>query len=250
MMRRFPVVTHGVSPDLKRIHPDFGRINRGDISRQVLAQVLDVYRRLDNQWGAFISRFEIEAETGRYVIRSADQQLTMALADQSPAQAVPVTIEQALTRLEEVPVVSVAPPRPPPDPLWLNVATIVLLCSGAALIAHALQRKPAPLELEPVAEVVLVHDAADAQARQQAVAGLFATGRGAGDRHITITPKGHVVFAELGARQSAGLNSDADSFRIGRRDSRTCLVTSRSGVIEAVSPNMLLYFGDTYRRIE
>ena len=250
MKRRFPVVTQGVSPDLKRIHPDFGRINRGDITRSALLQVLENYRRLDNEWGAFISRFEVEAETGSYVIRSADHQLTLALADQAPAQAVPLPVDQIIARLEQAPVISVAPARPPPDPLWFSVATIVLLCAGLALIARALQRTSEPLEFEPAAEVLLVTDPADAQARQQAVAGIFATGRAPGDRHITITPKGHVVFAELGPRQSVGLTSDADSFRIGRRDNRTCLVTSRSGVIEALSPNLLVYYGDTYRRIE
>jgi hypothetical protein len=250
MKRRFPVVTHGVSPDLKRIHPDFGRINRGDISRPALLQLLENYRQLDNEWGAFISRFEVDAETGRYAIRAADQQLTLALVEQTAAQAVPLTVAQIVERLEQSPVISVAPPRPPPDPVWLSVATIVLLCAGVALIARALQRTAEPLDLEPAADVVLVTEPAEAQTRQQAVAGLFATGRAPGDRHITITPKGHVIFAEIGARQSLGLSSDADSFQIGRRDNRTCLITSRSGVIEALSPNMLVYYGDTYRRIE
>jgi hypothetical protein len=250
MMRRFPVVTHGVSPDLERIHPDFGRLNRGDISRQALAKVLETYRQLDNPWGAFISRFEVEAETGRFVIRSADKQLTLALADQTAAQGVPLTVDQILQRLEQAPVISVAPPRPPPDPLWFSVATIVLFCAGVALIAHALRRTPEPLELDQVADVILVADPADAQARQQAVAGLFATGRAPGDRHITITPKGQVVFAEFGARQALGLNSDADGFRIGQRNNHTCLVTNHSGVIEALSSNILVYYGDAYRRIE
>lgn len=250
MKRRFPVVTHGISPDLKRIHPDFGRINRGDVSRAVLLQVLEKYRQLDNEWGAFISRIEIEAETGKYVVRSADQQVTLALADQAGTPAVPLSVEQIMARLEQLPVISVAPVRPQPEPLWRSVATIVLLCAGLGLGFHAWQRKPEPPADDQMTGVTFVTDPAEAAARQRSVTGLFATGQAPGDRHITISPKGHVVFAEFGARQSLGTNSDADSFRIGQRENRTCLVTSRSGVIEAAGPNIIVYYGDTYRRIE
>jgi hypothetical protein len=54
----------------------------------------------------------------------------------------------------------------------------------------------------------------------------------------------------LRRRQSLGLSSDTDSFRMGRRENRTCFVTSRTEVIEALSPKLLVYFRDTYRRIE
>src|SRR4051812_13791795 len=171
MKRRFPVVTHGVSPDLKRIHPDFGRINRGDVSGAVLVQVLENYRQLENEWGAFISRLEVEAEMGRFVIRSADKQLTLAMADPGAAPAAPLTVEQIMARLEQLPVISVAPVRPPPEPVWRSVATIVLLCAGLALGMLALQRKSEPAAADQMTAVMLVTDVAEAAARQQAIIG-------------------------------------------------------------------------------
>ena len=72
--------------------------------------------------------------------------------------------------------------------------------------------------------------------------------RNAGDRHLLISANGFIELAEFGPRQR--LDSGGDTFRIGRRDRETCLVTSRSGIITVVDSNTLRYFGDTYRRLE
>ena len=245
--RRFPVLTFGLSPDLKRVHPAFGKINRGDVSRRRLLEVLEFYRKLETDAEPSASWFVIEGEMGRFVIRAVDKQLTLGLEGDPPAQRVPLTTEQILARIEEVPAISVAPKRPPAEPWSRSVITLVLLCAGVALMVHALKPLVVPARPRVANDVEIVIDPADYRTRLGAVTGTFATGDQAGDRHLTVAVNEHVVFVEIGPRQSLG--SGADSFRIGRRDQRTCLVTPRSGVIEVVDANTLLYFGDTYRRI-
>ena len=103
--------------------------------------------------------------------------------------------------------------------------------------------KPSPSE-----DFTLVTALAELKERRQAVVGIYATGLNLGDRHLMISPDGHIVFSELGARQTIGAGTD--SYRIARRDQRTCLVTPRSGVIETVDANTIVYYGDTYKRIK
>jgi hypothetical protein len=97
-------------------------------------------------------------------------------------------------------------------------------------------------------DITLVTDEADAQARQKSVAGLFSTGPKPGDRSMTISALGDVIFAEVGPRQS--LAAGTDSYRIGLRDQQMFLVTLRSGEIEVVNPDTLRYYGDIYRRVK
>ncbi len=245
---RYHVVTVGLSPDLKRVHPAFGRINRGDVSRQQLLTVLEVYRQLETDCSPADSHFLIEADSGRFVVRAAARQLTLLEQDASPpVPAVPVTAEQIIARLGRAQEISVTPKRPPTEPVWRSLATLVLICAGIGLVLHALKPVFVPERADPPAEITLVTDPAEVKTRQDAITGIFATGQRPGDRHLTVSAQGHVVFAELGPRQSLG--SGADSFRIGRRDKQTCIVTTRSGVIEALNANTLVYSGDTYRRV-
>jgi hypothetical protein len=247
-VRRFHVSTFGLSPDLKRVHPAFGNVNRGDVSRQTLRTVLEVFRQLESEFGPSASRFVIEAETGTYTVRVAAKQLLFGTEDQPPAQNVPLSLDEIMTRLEKRPTISLAPPRPPVESPWRTGITLALLCTGVVLIAFTLKSVFAPPAARPATDITLVTDPAELKTRLQAVTGIFATGQAMGDRHLTVSADGHVVFAELGARQSVA--ADADSYRIGRREQQTCLVTPRSGVIEAIDANTLVYYGDTYKRLK
>lgn len=245
---RYPVTTFGLSPDMQRVHPAFGRINRGDVSAKKLLEVLEKYRLLQTDWGPSASHIAIQSDAGRFVVRLANQSLTFAAEDAPAAQAVPLAAAEIVKRLEPPePVLEFRPPPPPVEPRWKTITGIVLLAAGLALIIFALHPilVPAPAD-EPPADVTWVTDPAELKTRQQLVVGIFATGRQAGDRHLTVSADGHIVFAEVGPRQS--LANATDTFRIAVRDQRTCLVTGQSGVIEALDLNTLSYFGDTYRR--
>ena len=247
--RRFPVATYGLSPDYTRLDPAFGHVNRGDLPRARLLEVLELCRQLDTDWGPAAVRIVIEGDTGMFIVSLGRKQLWIARENDPPAQRLAVTAQQVIERVEQPIKITVAPPPRPVEPISHSAMTLVLLCTGVILLVVALKPvfSPEITPLSPPVDVEPVTDPADREARQAAVRGLFATGQQTGDRHLTISADGYVVFAELGPRQSLG--AGADSFTIVRRDQQTGLLTTRSGLIEAIDRNTLLYFGDTYRRV-
>jgi hypothetical protein len=245
---RYPVTTFGVAPDLQRIHPEFGKINRGDVSSKVLQEVLERYRKIETDRGLLDSYITIDAETGRYVVRVAHHQLSLAPENQPPASGASLEPADIIKRLEQPLNISVRPAPPAVEPLWRTVTTLALLVLGVVLIAVAVMPLLGSKARQQSSDITLVRDAADAQIRQKSVAGLFSTGPKSGDRSMTITPLGDVIFAEVGPRQPLGAGTD--SYRIGLRDQKTFLVTVRSGVIEVLDANTLRYYGDTYRRVQ
>ena len=59
-------------------------------------------------------------------------------------------------------------------------------------------------------------------------------------------PDGHVEFSEIAAK---GLIAESrDTYRLGRRNTKLCLVTPTSGVVDLLNLETLTYYGDTYRR--
>jgi hypothetical protein len=195
-----------------------------------------------------VSRFVIKSDHGVFIVRAGNKQLTFATEDQTLAQALPLTPAEIMARLEKGPPVSVVEPKPPPEALWRSVVTVALVCAGVVLMVFALKPLFESQKAGRPDDITFVIGAAELASRRTAVVGIYATGQTLGDRHMMVSPDGHIVFSELGPRQSIG--AGADSYRIGERNQRTCLVTPRSGVIEAVDADTLLYYGDVYRRIK
>jgi hypothetical protein len=261
--RPFHVSTYGVSPDLQRVHPAFKTLNRGDLSRQRLLDLLEKYRAIETDWSPKASHVTIETASGRFIVRAPEKKLTLAAVTETPdaavappaavavpttAPEVPLTAAEIVERLGAPPVISFARPAPPPVPRWQRITATVLLTVGFALIAYTLNSMFAPAGRKPASDITLVTDPADLKKRMSDVAGVFATGRQAGDRQLTISADGLLVFAEIGPRQALG--NATETFRLGRRGNRTCLVTTSGGVIEALDFNTLVYFGDAYRRMK
>lgn len=232
---------------MTRVHPAFGNINRGEVSRHKLFEVLETYRRLDPDSGSSASHFAIQSDTGRFIVRVSAQQLTLGVEGEPPAQSVPLAAEEIVTRLAQPPApLDFRPPPRPSEPWWRSGVALVLLVAGVALMVHALQPVLAPEGARTPEDITLVTNAADLKAQQLALAGLFATGQQPGDRYLTISANGYILFAEVGPRNA--LDGRTDTFRIGRREKQTCLVTVRNGVIEVVDANTIVYYDDTYRR--
>lgn len=244
--RPFHVSTYGVSPDLQRVHPAFKILNRGDLSRQKLLEVLEKYRQIETDWSPKASHVTIETEAGRFTVRAPEKKLTLANEGETAAGELPLTAAEIVARLEMPVAISFAPKPPPPEPMGRRIVSIVLLVAGLTLISHTLNSVFVRPDTRPARDLAFVTDPADLKRRQNDVAGVFATGQQAGDRQLTITADGHIVFAELGPRQSLG--NATETYRIARRGSRTVLVTTHGGVIEALEFNTLVYYGDTYRR--
>lgn len=247
--RPFQVSTFGLSPDMKRVHPAFGTINRGEVSRHTLFDALEIYRRIDSNAAPSESHFLIKSELGRFIVRVAGGQLTLAAENEPASQAVPLAAEEIVTRVEkpQVPVV-MAPPPPPPEPRWRIALSAALVLAGVALLIRGLKPLLVPEPATAAEDISLITDLVQVNAQQRAAAGIFSTGDRPGDRRLTISANGYIEFAELGPRQSLG--SGTDTFEIGRREAQTCLVTARNGVITIVNANTLRYYGDTYRRLE
>lgn len=246
--RPFQVSTFGLSPDLKRVHPAFGTINRGEVSRHTLFDALEIYRRIDPNAAPSESHFLIKSELGRFIVRVAGGQLTLAAENERTAQAVPLAPEEIVTRLEKPHVEVVMAPPPPPEPRWRIAVSAVLVLAGVALLIRGLKPLLVPEPAAAAEDISIITDLVQVNAQQRAVAGIFATGDRPGDRRLTISANGYIEFAELGPRQNLG--SGTDTFEIGRREAQTCLVTARNGVITIVNANTLRYYGDTYRRLE
>jgi hypothetical protein len=152
-----------------------------------------------------------------------------------------------MKRLEPPPAF-VARPRPPPEPMWRSALALVLIVAGVGLIVSALRPLLAGETSRMPADITLVTEPAELKERQRVVSGLYVTGQQSGDRELTVSPEGYIVFGERGPRQSIGRATD--TYRVGQRGERTCLVTTRSGILEAVGANTLVYYGDTYRRVK
>lgn len=249
--RPFKVSTFGLSPDMKRVHPAFGRVNRGEVSRHTLFEALEVYRRVGSQSDEPGSHVAIQSDKGRFIVRVSGGQLTLGLADMPAAKAVPLAAEEIVTRVEQAPtatgIAEPPPPPPPPEPPWRIGTAVVLVLAGVGLTVFALKPVIVP-EAERSDDITLVADAIALKAQRQALPGLFVTGEQNGDRRLTISPNGYVEFAELGPRQA--IASGTDTFQVGQRGRKVCLVTSRNGVIEVLDRNTLVFYGDTYRRLE
>ena len=100
--------------------------------------------------------------------------------------------------------------------------------------------------MHPNPDVRLPTDAKEAAARQAEVAGTYATGSRIGDRIIALQHDGRVDFSEVG-RLSPG-TAPPDTYRIGRRGPKLCLLTAESGLIEVANIDTVVYYRDVYRR--
>lgn len=132
-----------------------------------------------------------------------------------------------------------------PRQRWNQIAAVAL-CGGALALAALTVRElrsvspiNAPQPLAPFA-------ATEREARLRELQGRFVTGAAPGDRVIVIETDRRVRFDMVDGRP-AGLAMD-DTFELGKRAQSVCLATARSGVIEALDLDHLMFHGDLYER--
>lgn len=136
-------------------------------------------------------------------------------------------------------------PRPA-SPLRSYVLPGLFLAAATVLAARTVSKAlkfPGVLTPPPLPAIT---DGAEQARRLHDVIGTFATGAEPGDRVIVVEPNGRIRFHLLGPLDVALARSDAYHLALSR--GHTLVVTSRSGVVEAVDIDHLSYFGDVYAR--
>lgn len=122
------------------------------------------------------------------------------------------------------------------------------LCFVAAIAVNAYTFSKAfqTSKIETPPEITAIADAAELATIQRDLAGTYATGERPGDRVITIERGGTVRFSEIGV--TAQPTPNFDLYRIGRVEKSLYLATEKSGAVEVIGIDTLIYFGDRYTR--
>lgn len=138
--------------------------------------------------------------------------------------------------------VRLAPSTRPPH----RAIAAVILLGGLALNAYTLHSVFQVDSVHDRPAVSVITDAAELIRRGPEVVGTFATGDQTGDRILRVTAEGGITFSELGP--TIGQRPDTDAYRLARRTTKICLATRRSGIVDVLNIDTMVYYGDTYRR--
>lgn len=132
--------------------------------------------------------------------------------------------------------------------VWRGALGTLLLAASIALTIRTvlLARQRDSINQPPSVESYA--DPVERGARLRDALGRFATGSNPGDRVIVVLADGRVRFELIGPLQHA--LEFVDTYTIGRRDGHTCLVTKRSGVIDAVDIDHLSFCGNDFDRTQ
>lgn len=238
------VSTVNLSIDATKADVAIGTLERGPLRPEELRTLLESFAHLDSAEDiADEPLIFVSTATGRFKIRTATtrSELLLSLIDTptEPGRKVsPADIIAILT----TPVL----PRSRLTMRRTLAGLLVLLALALNLTTFKILSRNESTSAATV--VIPLTEPAEILARQREALGTYATGRNHGDREIKVSSDGTVWFIEQQGKTSTVLNTD--TFKLGRRNIRFCLLTAESGVVEFVNPDTLLYFGDTYRRTE
>jgi hypothetical protein len=237
-----PVSTVNLSANAAKADITVGTVERGSLRTDELKTLLDNFARIDSAENlAAAPRINVSAGRRRFQIRTTGQVLLLSHVDTptEPARCASSDEIIALLTAPNVPRARLA--------LRRTLAGLLLLLSLAVNVytfrSHSRQESIRP----PVVVTPLI-EPTEILARHREALGTYATGRQPGDREIKVSSDGTVWFIELRGKSRTVLNTD--TFQLGRRNNRFCLLPSEGSVVEFVNPDTLLYFGDTYRRTE
>lgn len=247
----FRVTAVNVSADALHAGVTLGRTELGELPRDQLIALLDNFTRLNAAENHQADPcFEITGRSGRFLVRTALKRLFLYAPGgaEEPSELTAVEIAEQLERPPETtpPFVPEAPPdeRTPSAPhRGLAVAIIVVSLAVNAHTVHSVFHAET-VEEQPV--ITLVTDAKELATRQGEVVGSFATGDQPGDRGIVVQRDGQVRFYEIGS--TSRLVNNLDTYQIGRRSNKFCLITRDSGVVKIIDKDTLMYFRDAYKR--
>jgi len=246
------VTTVNLSADTSAADSRLGPSELGVLTPDEFRSLLDRLRRIDSaQPNDADPHLVVTSAAGRFIIRTGQGKLFLYDARDTTAPYGLRSPEEIVAQLD--PQITQAPfafpsttPAKQPKAAPHYAIAFALVVAGLALNGYTIY---SVFSIESVAQppaVVVLTDLNELTTRGRDAIGSYATGNRPGDRVITVTPDGKVRFSELGSRDSISINTD--TFRLGRRDQRLCLLTLESGVVDFVNPDTLLYYRDTYRR--
>ncbi len=128
-----------------------------------------------------------------------------------------------------------------------NAIGIVLIVASLALVGITLRSAFRADDVNRTPPLAVLVNPSEIRQREDALAGVFATGDDEGDRAIVIDVGGKIRLQVLGPRETVRIET-AGTYRLGRRDRKLYLAVANGGEIEAANRDTLVYYRDTYRR--
>jgi hypothetical protein len=250
----FTVTTVNLSSDTTRADAALGPAELGALSSEEFTALLERFRLLDStQNHEADPQLVVSAAAGRFLIRTGKGKLFLYNArdpTEPYSELAPVDIVAHLDRQLTSPPFGTTEPHTgaPPQPAPHYAIAFAILAAGLALNGYTLYSVFYTESVNVPVAVVLVTETTELAARNREAVGSYATGSQPGDRVITITTEGSITFFEIGVKD--GVTHNTDTFKLGRRDKKFCLLTAESGVVDIVNPDTLLYYRDTYRRTQ
>jgi len=272
----FRVTTLNLSADARSASADFGRNYSGEFSNPEAIVLLEQFRQIDP-----VENLECEPEiifetrTAKAVVRTIQHRLYLYDSKRFNAPALTLTAElivaeldgsaaEARTRAALAAPIYAIPATPDyavatptrnnpaaasseellkPSHRALLVTAIVGLLGYIAFPRFAAD--PAP----PAAEFAPLSDSTRAEAIRSELAGVYVTGTEEGDHGISLAKDGALKLVLFNSDRSPSVLHD--TYRVGRSGGAFAVVGSPpGGVILQVDRDTLLYFGETYRRVQ
>lgn len=249
----FTVSTVNLTPDLRTAQSDLGTCDFGQLDAGQLIILLQRFRDIDPVQNLEADpHVVVGGPAGKFIVRTNNRQLFLYSAYDTSQPAVELDAAAIADAAQFHPrPLEVSPSASPEEAAprrrrARNGAAVAILAAGLLLNGYTVYsffyiddiNRPPPVQLLTRESEIAAH--------RQAVAGRYFTGRTEGDRIIEIDPAGHVRFLRLTA--TGERLETTDTSRIGRLDTKLCLVTSDNGVIEILNIDALVYYRDTYRR--
>jgi hypothetical protein len=236
------VSTVNLSTDATKADVAIGAVERGPLRPDELRTLLEGFAQLESPEDlAAEPRIFVSAVSGRFEIRTTGRVLLLSHFD------TPTEPGRKVSPAEIIAILTT--PSVPRSRLTLRRTLAgLLLLLGLALNLTTFKILFRNESISATTVVVPLTEPAEILARHREALGTYATGRQPGDREIKISSDGTVWFIEQRGKTRSVLNTD--TFQLGRRNNKFCLLTPESGVVDFMNPDTLLYFGDTYRRTE
>lgn len=260
-MSRTPVPTLNVSTvnlsaDSSAADEKFGKDDRGLLPPADLAQLLENFSQieeLDNH--THQPRIQVSCPEGKFSVRLSAGKLYLYYSQdmtQPPAELdIPglITVftgsENAEDGTEET-----TDDLPKTGAKWRGILGAGALILGLGLNGWALQTyfQPEPVWPPPI-EAAVVTDPGTLTQYAAQLPGAYATGNGAGQRAIVISPDQGISFQLFGeGAPGTVIRESHDTYTLSQKGQSTLLVTQRFGAVEVLSDGSLSCSGDLYAR--
>lgn len=251
----YRVATVHLTADLSGRDPDAGPKDRGEMSAGELMLRLEQFRDLNlTETGELDPYLEVTTPSGRFHVRTNRGRLLLYNARAPLEPYAELTPAEIIVQLERTPGSSapfVRAPETMEQPAGQRRGTqraiaAGILAVGLLINAYTIYSVTYVQSVNAKPNVTLLTDAKEIAARRTELVGTYVTGDRTGDRVITLQADGRVTFSELG--RPGSLSELTDTYQIGRRGAKLCLVTGDGSVIDVANLENLSYFRDSYRR--